>query len=81
MKSIWVVDVDSASYSWRAYGATKAEAEKAFRKMWKEHCKPPAGDRGWWNVEKDYWGKNFEDAQAVEVELGAGYMDHQKYNA
>jgi hypothetical protein len=77
--SIWVVDVDSSSYSWRAYGATKDEAETAFKKMWRKHCKPPAGDNGWWNVDKDYWGKNFDEICAQEVNLGAGYMDGSEY--
>ena len=80
MMTIWVVDVDSSNYSWRAYGSTKAEAENAFKKMWLDWCRPPKDYKGFWRVDKDYWGKNFDEICALEIEIGAGYRDGEKYN-
>jgi hypothetical protein len=65
------LSMDSIHFTWDAYGATREEAARAFRRGWDRWCRISGADR-------DYWAMTDEDlaAAAVEVELGACYQDH-----
>lgn len=72
MNSIWVINEDSAYYTWEVFGTSKDECEREFRKMWKQWCKATGAD-------VNYWGKNCSDVGAREVKLGVGYMDKEQF--
>lgn len=64
---MWIVELDTASFAFRAFGATEAEARQALQAGWRKHCRQTGADPDYCNP--------LEDGNAFKVSPQCCYRD------
>lgn len=75
MSKVWIIDEESRSYSWRVVAVTEFQCLREFKRMWNAWCEASGADPYYWGEPGDKWA----DISAVEIRLGAGYMDRELF--
>jgi len=75
VKTLWIIDTDSRSYSWRVIAETESQCRREFARMWNDWCKKTGADPYYWGHKGDKWA----DVEPEPVQIGSGYMDGELY--
>lgn len=74
-QTLWIIDTDSRSFSWRVIAETESKCLREFARMWNDWCKKTGADPYYWGEVGDKWS----GINAVPVIVGAGYRDGELY--
>ena len=75
VKTIWIINTESANYDWFVAAETEAKCRREFTRMWNAWCKATGADPYYWGSLGDKWS----EIDCMEVVVGAGYMDRELF--
>lgn len=71
MTTIYYAEVETSHFTFRAAGATEAQAREALMAAWRYHVRNTRRQGGY--IDPDY--VNIDDANVLEMRLGQGFLD------